>query len=50
MKLKAFRGMKALLDGNAAQRMNPNLPLNDQTEYLPYDTKFEFPKNRLRLG
>ena len=30
--------------------MNPHLPLDEQTDLLPYNQQFEFPKNRLHLG
>lgn len=30
--------------------MNPDLPLHEQTELLPYDARWEFPLNRLELG
>lgn len=29
---------------------NPDLPLDDQAELLPYDKRWEFPKERLILG
>ena len=30
---------------------NPNLPIDEQTDYLPYDChKWDIPKNRLKLG
>ena len=29
---------------------NPQLPFDEQSEFLPYDEKWEFPKNRLQLG
>ena len=29
---------------------NPDLPMDEQTGCLPYDPKWEFPKERLRLG
>ncbi|KAH9507838.1 hypothetical protein Btru_053021 [Bulinus truncatus] len=29
---------------------NPDLPIDEQTGCLPYDAKWEFPKDRLRLG
>ncbi|XP_057365300.2 vascular endothelial growth factor receptor 1-like [Daphnia carinata] len=37
------------LDGNP-DSIDPNLPIDYQTEYLPYDKSCEFPKNRLRPG
>lgn len=30
--------------------INPNLPLNEQSYLLPYNTRFEFPKKKLELG
>lgn len=29
---------------------NPEMPLDEQIDLLPYDSRFEFPKERLRLG
>jgi hypothetical protein len=29
---------------------NPELPIDEQTGCLPYDPKWEFPKDRLRMG
>ncbi|CAL1530864.1 unnamed protein product [Lymnaea stagnalis] len=29
---------------------NPDIPIDEQTGCLPYDAKWEFPKDRLRLG
>ncbi|WAQ97904.1 VGFR1-like protein [Mya arenaria] len=29
---------------------NPDIPLDEQTSCIPYDAKWEFPKERLRLG
>ena len=29
---------------------NPNLPLEDQVDLLPYRNSWEFPKERLKLG
>jgi CRISPR/Cas system CMR-associated protein Cmr1 (group 7 of RAMP superfamily) len=30
--------------------MNPNEPLDEQIDLLPYDKRWEFPRNRLTLG
>lgn len=30
--------------------INPDLPLVDQVELLPYDKKYEFPEDQLKLG
>jgi serine/threonine protein kinase len=38
-----------LLNGDP-DRIDPDVPMEYQTEYLPYDKKWEFPKKRLRLG
>ena len=29
---------------------DPTIPLDQQSEFLPYEKRWEFPKNRLRLG
>ncbi len=38
-----------LLEGDE-ERINPNLPLEDQVDLLPYDNKYEFPSSNLVLG
>ncbi|XP_074649974.1 vascular endothelial growth factor receptor 1-like isoform X2 [Tubulanus polymorphus] len=30
--------------------INPDLPIDEQTECLPYDIKWEFPKDKMKLG
>lgn len=34
----------------AVESLNPNLTVDDQTELLPYDSKWEFPRERLKLS
>lgn len=34
----------------AIDNMNPDLPVDEQAELLPYDKKWEFPREKLRLG
>ncbi|KAK4010278.1 hypothetical protein OUZ56_019424 [Daphnia magna] len=48
-KRKVIPGVKKLLEGNA-QEINNQLPMDEQTELLPYDKRWEFPRNRLTLG
>jgi hypothetical protein len=31
-------------------RFNPDLPMDEQVELLPYDVRWEFPRNRVQLG
>lgn len=38
-----------LLEGNL-ERINPELPIEDQLDFLPYDMKYEFPINHLVFG
>lgn len=40
---------KRLLEGDP-DKMNSDLPLEEQVDLLPYDPKWEFPRNRLVLG
>jgi hypothetical protein len=47
--LKKKNELEKLLNGDP-DRIDPNVPMEYQTEYLPYDKKWEFPKKRLRLG
>lgn len=41
--------LESLLTGNP-ERFNRELPLEDQSELLPYDSRWEFPRDRLKLG
>ncbi|XP_078038597.1 PDGF- and VEGF-receptor related [Augochlora pura] len=34
----------------AVECLNPDLTVDDQAELLPYDNKFEFPREKLKLG
>ncbi|KAI9558888.1 hypothetical protein GHT06_015678 [Daphnia sinensis] len=44
-----FPGAKKLLEGNL-KHVNQQLSMEEQIELLPYDKRWEFPKNRLALG
>ncbi|XP_046462941.1 vascular endothelial growth factor receptor 1-like isoform X2 [Daphnia pulex] len=48
-KRKAKRQLEKMLNGDPS-RIDPEVPLEYQTEFLPYDRKWEFPRKRLRLG
>jgi hypothetical protein len=37
------------LNGNPKQ-INNQSPVEEQVEFLPYDRRWEFPRNRLKLG
>ncbi|XP_057369653.2 vascular endothelial growth factor receptor 1-like [Daphnia carinata] len=41
--------VKKLLEGSTKE-INSQLSLEEQTEYLPYDKRWEFPRYRLKLG
>lgn len=41
--------LEPLLAGNP-ERINRYLPLDGQSELLPYDKRWEFPRDRLKLG
>lgn len=32
------------------ESINPDLPIDGQTDLLPYDKRWEFPRERLKLG
>ena len=49
MHQELFINRLRLLEGNV-ERINLNLPLEDQLDLLPYDNKYEFPSNNLVLG
>jgi hypothetical protein len=34
----------------ALESINPELPVDEQAELLPYDKKWEFPRDKLKLG
>lgn len=40
----------ANFEKGAMDSINPELPVDDQTELLPYDKKWEFPRDKLKLG
>ncbi|XP_055301213.1 vascular endothelial growth factor receptor 1-like [Sitodiplosis mosellana] len=42
-------GLQNFEAGNA-ESINPYVPLGDQADLLPYDSKYEFPKEQLKLG
>jgi serine/threonine protein kinase len=49
-KRKSFHGIKELLEGNV-ERFDSDLPLDQQTELLPYDkTHWEIPRQHIKLG
>ncbi|KAH7643343.1 vascular endothelial growth factor receptor 3 [Dermatophagoides farinae] len=41
---------KTLFEQGQMQLFNPDMPLDEQIDLLPYDSRFEFPKERLILG
>ena len=41
--------VRKLLEGNKKE-LNHQLSIEEQTEYLPYDKRWEFPRYRLKLG
>ncbi|KAI9558995.1 hypothetical protein GHT06_015784 [Daphnia sinensis] len=48
-KQQMFPGLKKLLAGNVKE-INRQLPIEEQTELLPYDKQWEFPRYRLKLN
>ncbi|KAK4010542.1 vascular endothelial growth factor receptor 1 [Daphnia magna] len=49
LKKQVFPGAKKLLEGNVKE-INPQFSIEEQTELLPYDKAWEFPRCRLTLG
>ncbi|EFX73005.1 hypothetical protein DAPPUDRAFT_110251 [Daphnia pulex] len=45
-----IRGANKLLMGNPDEVIDDQTPIEYQIEYLPYDRRWEFPRNRLKLG
>jgi len=39
-----------IFDKGNPESINPDLPIDEQTELLPYDRRWEFPRDRLKLG
>jgi hypothetical protein len=39
-----------MLMGNPDEIIDDQTPMEYQIEYLPYDRRWEFPRNRLKLG
>lgn len=42
-------GLQNFEKGNV-EGINPDVPLGQQADLLPYDSKYEFPKEQLKLG
>ena len=42
-------GLKYFQNG-ALEHLNTELTIKDQAELLPYDNKYEFPRQRLKIG
>ncbi|UYV64420.1 KDR, partial [Cordylochernes scorpioides] len=50
-KLRELENLQhALMSSGQMELFNPDLPLQEQAELLPYDSRWEFPRDRLRLG
>lgn len=50
MKRYLIEIQKQEFEQGAIENINPELGIEDQANLLPYDNKWEFPRNRLRLG
>ena len=48
-KRRVTAGFAKFLDGDT-NGLKPELALHAQADLLPYDTKYEFPRNKLKLG
>lgn len=48
-KLITIAGLLHFEDG-ATESLNPELGVDDQAELLPYDKKWEFPREKLKFG
>lgn len=49
-KRKFSRYNSFLFKSGQVNLLNPELPIEDQVDLLPYDSRWEFPKDRLKLG
>ncbi|XP_014207726.2 vascular endothelial growth factor receptor kdr-like [Copidosoma floridanum] len=50
MREQLLKAGLAYFEEGAIDLINPELTVNDQAEYLPYDKKWEFPRKQLKLG
>ncbi|RWS27211.1 Vascular endothelial growth factor receptor 3-like protein, partial [Leptotrombidium deliense] len=41
---------QSLFDHGQVEMFNPDMPLDEQVDLLPYEQRWEFPKERLKLG
>ena len=48
--VKKFEHLLEQLLWGDLDRFNPDLPMDEQAELLPYDVRWEFPRNRVQLG
>lgn len=48
-RLKKHRDLIYFLDGKP-ELINPNVPIHEQVDLLPYDRNYEFPKEKLARG
>jgi hypothetical protein len=49
LKRTVERQLEKRLNGDPS-KIDPDVSMEFQTEFLPYDKKWEFPRKRLRLG
>jgi hypothetical protein len=49
IKKKLEKTLEERLNGDP-NRIDPDVPIEYQTEFLPYDKKWEFSRKRLRFG
>jgi hypothetical protein len=47
---KLFTAGLENFENGALDHLNPNLTIDDQAELLPYDKRYEFPIEKLKLG
>ncbi|KAF5286422.1 hypothetical protein FQR65_LT12603 [Abscondita terminalis] len=50
LRLELKRAGLANFENGALENLNPELGIDDQAELLPYNRKYEFPREKLKLG
>lgn len=50
MKDELAKAGLSYFEKGAVESLNPDLRIEDQAELLPYDKKWEFPRDKLKLG
>ena len=50
LKQELAKAAKLHFENGDVEKWNPDLGIEEQAELLPYDKRWEFPRNKLKLG